>query len=56
MRRPYAFLAVRTDPVDSAPGRRARAVLQALPEHPLASTLRFCDPCRAAPELLDPRN
>jgi len=52
MERPYLSLAVRTDAPDSASARRIRAVLSALPHHPLARRLRFGDPLDSLGYLL----
>jgi len=48
---PYVALAIRTDAAESVTHRRAQALMDALPDHPLATRLRFVDPL--APELRD---
>jgi hypothetical protein len=44
MPRPYFAFSVRTDPSNSPSSGRVRALLEALPDHPLARRLDFVDP------------
>ena len=51
MSRPYLSLGVRTDHHELREAARVRRILDALPEHPLATSLRFVDPLEVAPSL-----
>lgn len=51
MPRPYLSLAVRTDHDGLRQAVRVRRIFDALPEHPLAGSLRFVDPLEVAPSL-----
>ena len=44
MKRPYLSLAIRTDADDLKIAARVRRLFEALPDHPLATRLRFVDP------------
>ena len=52
MRTPYLSLAVRTDAPDSVLVARVRQIFAALPQHPLATRLRFTDPLDVAAGLV----
>lgn len=51
MRRPHANIAVRTDHPDSAAFQQTKALLEALPEHPIASRIELVDPVAMVAEL-----
>jgi hypothetical protein len=55
MPRPYAAIAIRTNPPGSSPETNTRRVLEALLTHPVATRLRFVDPLDVAPSLLSRR-
>ena len=51
MKRPYLSLAIRTDADDLKIAARVRRLFEALPDHPLATRLRFVDPLAVATNL-----
>jgi len=51
MPRPYLSLAIRTDHSGLLEAARVRRIFNALPEHPLAASLRFVDPLEVAASL-----
>ena len=55
MSSPYVAINVRTDTDDAPAAKQVRAVLEALPSHPIAKRLRFVDPIETALALLEPR-
>jgi hypothetical protein len=55
MRQPYLALAIRTDDPHSQPARRSMALLEALPRHRIARTLRIVDPLDTVGELVPAR-